>query len=217
MEKILTTNQKGTLAVPNGRAIIPTVNKLLSLPFAIKIATKDWHPAGHISFASSHAGKEPYVDHTTITNPYNPAETYETRLWPDHCVQDTPGAALIPELDITAVDLVIEKGQRTDVEMYSVFYTPLENPRVGDSGLAGMLREREISDVYVVGLAADYCVRATAMHALAEGFRTCIVEEGTRPVDGETWMSIREEIRGRGVRFVGFESEEVKRVEERGR
>jgi nicotinamidase-related amidase len=211
---MLTASQNGSLAVPSGRDAIPAINKLLALPFAIKIATKDWHPASHISFASSHAGKKPFADYATITNPDNASETYESRLWPDHCIQHTPGAALVPELDAARLDTVIEKGQRPDVEMYSAFYTPLTDPRVGDSGLAGLLREKGVSDVYVVGLAADYCVKATAVHAREEGFRTFIVEEGTRPVDVELWAAVREEIRGKGVQVVGLEGEEVRRVGE---
>ena len=199
--------------MPDGRAVIPAINKLLSLPFTVKIATKDWHPATHISFASQHAGKRPFVDHTTVINPYNPAESYSSRLWPDHCIQDTPGARLVPELDTQRLDSIIEKGQRPDVEMYSAFYTPLQNPRVGDSGLAAELRSRGISDVYVVGLAADYCVQATALDARAEGFRTCIVEDATRPVDGEGWPGVREEIRRAGVRVVAMGGEEVGRLE----
>ncbi|KAF4630294.1 hypothetical protein G7Y89_g7848 [Cudoniella acicularis] len=104
----------GSLAVPNGRTIIPTVNKLLTLPFALKIATKDWHPADHISFASNHANKKPYVDFTTIVNPANASETYETRLWPDHCIQNTPGAELVKELEVEKVDKIVEKGMRKE-------------------------------------------------------------------------------------------------------
>jgi nicotinamidase-related amidase len=127
-------------------------------------------------------------------------------------VQDTPGADLVPELDTGRVDLVINKGMRREVEMYSAFYTPLVSPRVSDSGLAGALRERGVSHVYVVGLAADYCVKATAMDAAAEGFETYIVEEGTRPVDAAGWEGVREEIGGRGVKVVSFGGEEVRRV-----
>ncbi|KAG0651677.1 Nicotinamide deamidase [Hyphodiscus hymeniophilus] len=114
----------GSLAVANGRDIIPTINTLLSLPFALKIATKDWHPADHISFASNHAGKKPFTDFTTIINPTNAAETYETRLWPVHCIQNTAGAELLPELDISKIDKVVEKGTVKEVEMYSAFYDP---------------------------------------------------------------------------------------------
>src|ERR1700744_6042852 len=97
----------GSLAVTDGRSISSVINKLLDLPFAIKIATKDWHPADHISFASNHAGKKPFVDFTTVVNPTNATETYETRLWPDHCIQETKGAELVPELNIAKVDKVV--------------------------------------------------------------------------------------------------------------
>lgn len=148
----LTPSQNGSLAVDDGRDIIPTVNKLLSLPFILKVATKDWHPQDHISFASNHSNKKPYVDFTTIVNPSNPEETYETRLWPDHCIQGTKGAELVPELDVSKIDRVVEKGQRREVEMYSAFYDPLEKPRISDSGLAGVLREKGVTDVFVVGM-----------------------------------------------------------------
>jgi nicotinamidase-related amidase len=199
--------------VSSGRDIIPTVNKLLSFPFAFKIATKDWHPADHISFASNHASKKPYVDFTTIINPSNPSETYETRLWPVHCVQGTPGAELVHELEIGKVDRVVEKGMRREVEMYSAFYDPLERPRCSDSGLAGILREEGVTDVFVVGLAADYCVRATAVDSAKEGFRTVVVEEGTKAVDPKDWEDVvKGELREKGVGVVSMEGEEVRRV-----
>ena len=188
------------------------MNKLLDLPFTIKIATKDWHPADHVSFASNHKGKKPYVDFTTIINPTNASETYETRLWPDHCIQNTKGAELIPELHMKKIDKVIEKGQRKDIEMYSAFYDPLEKPRVSDSGLVGVLREVGITDVYVVGLAADYCVKATAVDAKMEGFRTFVVEEGTRPVDEGQWNELQVELKSKGVDVVKLSDEEVTRV-----
>lgn len=118
----------------------------------------------------------------------------------------------MPELDARKLDAVIEKGQIADVEMYSAFYTPLKDPRVGDSGLAGRLRAGGVTHVYVVGLAADYCVRATALHAHDEGFVVYIVEEGTRPVDVGAWEEVREGIRKAGVRIVDMHSEEVRRI-----
>ncbi|RDL42524.1 uncharacterized protein BP5553_02503 [Venustampulla echinocandica] len=205
----------GTLAVPNGRAIIPTVNHLLTLPFAVKIATKDWHPRDHISFASNHVGKRPFVDFTTVVNPENPEETYETRLWPDHCIQNTSGAELLSELDVRGVDLVVEKGMRREVEMYSAFFDPLKSPRACDSGLADVLRERGVTDVFVVGLAFDYCVQATAMDSKAEGFTTCVVREGTKAVDEGTWGTVETSLEDVGVKVVGLDGEEVRRVKER--
>jgi nicotinamidase-related amidase len=204
--------QKGTLAVPNGRDIIPSVNKLLSLPFAFKVATKDWHPANHVSFASNHAGKKPFEDYVTIINPENQSETYSTRLWPVHCVQNTPGAELIPELDRSLFDKIVEKGQNKDVEMYSVFYSPFKEPRVADSGIAELLRKEGITHVYTVGLAADYCVKFTAVDAAAEGFTTYLIEEGTRPVDVDEWEKVKKEIEGKRVQIVSIEGPEVKRV-----
>ncbi|KAG9235997.1 Isochorismatase-like protein [Amylocarpus encephaloides] len=204
----------GSLAVPHGRDIIPIVNTLLTLPFALKIGTKDWHPRDHISFASNHPGKKPFEDMVTITNPSNPAEKYESRLWPVHCVQGTPGAELVIELDTERLDRVIEKGQMREVEMYSAFYDPLDRPRCCDSGLKDVLKKEGISDVYVVGLAGDYCVRATAMDAKREGYRTWVVGEGTRAVDEGRWEGRVEEIRGEGVGVVGMDGEEVRRVRE---
>ncbi|KUJ24289.1 Isochorismatase hydrolase [Mollisia scopiformis] len=204
----------GSLAVPNGRSIIPTVNTLLTLPFPLKIATKDWHPLDHISFAANHPSAEPFTSYTTITNPSNASETYTSRLWPVHCVQNTPGASLVSELDVSKIDKVIEKGTIRDVEMYSAFYTPLKDPRVGDSGLAGVLREGGISDVFVVGLAFDYCVASTAVDAKAEGFTTWVVREGTRLVDASQWAETEKELEGKGVSCVDFEGSEVGWVRE---
>ncbi|KAE9368430.1 isochorismatase [Stipitochalara longipes BDJ] len=202
----------GSLAVTDGRNIIPTVNKLLELPFVIKVATKDWHPKDHISFASNHVNKKPFVDFTTVINPSNPAETYETRLWPDHCVQGTEGANLIPELDMDKIDKVVEKGQVKEVEMYSAFYDPLEKPRVSDSGLAGVLREKGVTDVYCVGLAFDYCVKSTAVDAAKEGFKTYVVGEGTRAVDPAVWEEVEGDLKAKGVEVVSLNGEEVARV-----
>ncbi|KAK0123204.1 NAD(+) salvage pathway protein [Cadophora gregata f. sp. sojae] len=202
----------GSLAVPSGRDIITIINHLLTLPFALKIATKDWHPADHISFASSHPQKKPFADTVTVINPYNSAETYKSRLWPDHCIQDTPGAELVPELDVSKIDKVVEKGMRKEVEMYSAFYDPFTRPRVSDSGLADMLRNAGITHVYVVGLAFDYCVRATAEDAHREGFKTVIVREGTAAVDRDNWAHVDRELGSMNVNVVGLEGKEVQMV-----
>lgn len=189
------------------------VNALLRLPaFVARIATKDWHPADHISFAPNHEGKKPFVDSCTVVNPYNAEESYETRLWPVHCVQRTPGAELVPELEKGLIDQVVEKGTDARVEMYSAFYDPFTSPRVSDSGLRDVLREKGVTDVYVVGLAGDYCVKYTALDAVAEGFRTFVVEEGTRAVDADAWAECRREIEGRGVKVVTLHDPEIGRL-----
>ena len=180
------------------------------MQFDLKIATKDWHPVDHISFAANHPGAQPYTSTTTIINPTNPSETYETRLWPVHCVQNTPGAKLVPELNVDNIDRIVEKGQRKEVEMYSAFYDPLTKPRCIDSGLAEVLKEAGIERVYVVGLAADYCVKATALDAKTEGFKTFIVEDGTKAVDESTWETTKIEIEKAGVEIVRFDQGAVR-------
>ncbi|OCL05518.1 Isochorismatase hydrolase [Glonium stellatum] len=206
----------GSLAVQDGRKIVSTVNKLLSLPFALKIATKDFHPQDHISFASNHPSpnNKPFETMITISNPLNPEETQITRLWPDHCVQDTPGAELIPELDIGKVHHTVEKGQDKRVEMYSAFADPFTKPVVSQSKLADILHDAEISDVYIAGLAMDYCVKYTALDSVKEGFNTLVVGEATKAVDPTAVDEVQQELEKAGVTFVSMEGEEVKKISE---
>ncbi|KAJ9666318.1 NAD(+) salvage pathway protein [Coniosporium apollinis] len=204
----------GSLAVAGGRDIAPIINSLLSLPFTLKVATKDFHPRDHISFASNHPPphNKPFESVITIANPYNASETERTRLWPDHCVQGTPGAELIPELDIAKIQHVVEKGQDKRVEMYSAFAAPFRDPPVANSGLAERLRESGVTHVFVVGLAMDYCVNFTAVDAAKEGFETYVVEEATRAVDPGTWDEVKVSLAGHGVKMVSVEGREVERV-----
>ncbi|KAL1693213.1 Isochorismatase-like protein [Schizophyllum commune] len=217
----------GALAVPGGRDIIPTINHLLARPaFVYRVATRDWHPRNHISFAENHSvvgedgierKKQAFTDFVTITHPEDLAKdpshstqrAYTTRLWPTHCVQHTPGADLVANLDTTKVDLVLDKGTDPRVEMYSAFYDPL---RVEDSGLAGALKEKGITHVYVVGLAYDYCVRASALDARAEGFDVILVRDATRAVDPspDKLAALEEELESKGVKVRGLEDEEVR-------
>jgi nicotinamidase-related amidase len=113
---------------------------------------------------------------------------------------------------MSKIDKVVEKGQVKEVEMYSAFYDPLEKPRVSDSGLAGVLREKGVTDVYCVGLAFDYCVKCTAVDAAKEGFKTYVVGEGTRAVDPSVWEEVKGELRGKGVEVVSLDGEAVARV-----
>ncbi|KAI0008124.1 pyrazinamidase/nicotinamidase [Xylariaceae sp. FL0662B] len=202
----------GSLAVANGRDITPLINKLLELPFVVKIATKDWHPPDHISFASNHEGKQPISDSVKIVNPHNESEAYESRLWPVHCVQGTKGAELVPELNRDKIDFVLNKGTDPRVEMYSPFYDPFRSPRVYDSGLAAALREKRITDVYVVGLAADYCVKHATLDAAREGFNTYLIEDCTRAVDASAWPECKKTIEACGAKVVGMDGPEVRRV-----
>ncbi|KAF3930277.1 Nicotinamidase [Dactylellina cionopaga] len=202
----------GSLAVANGREIIPVINSLLANPtFTTRIATKDWHPPSHISFASNHQPPNniPFVSTTTITNPYNPSEAYDTRLWPDHCIQGTKGAELIPELDQSLVDEIVEKGMDDRVEMYSCFRDPFEHPTVSDSGLVERLKSKNVTHVYVVGLAMDYCVKCSAVDARKAGFEVYVVEDGTKAVDPTTWSEVKKELEGHGVSMLSGESAEM--------
>ncbi|KAK7472521.1 NAD(+) salvage pathway protein [Stygiomarasmius scandens] len=208
----------GSLAVPEGRTIASALNHLLSLPFTLKIATKDFHPQDHISFAENHSAPNnvPFTSFATITNPNNPDETYTTRLWPVHCVQGTSGAELDPELDVKNVDRVVVKGTDPRVEMYSAFEAPFRNPilKEASSGMTELLREFEITDCFVVGLAMDYCVKSTAIDAKNEGFRSYIVKEGTKAVDSgpQGWGKTEVELEEAGVGLVSVNGAEVEKV-----
>ncbi len=161
----------GALAVPQGDAIIPAVNRL-ARRFAHVILTQDWHPPGHTSFASAHPGRQPFE---TIEVDYGPQT-----LWPDHCVQGSEGAAFHPGLDIANVELVIRKGYHAGIDSYSAFR---ENDRNTPTGLAGYLRERGFERVTLCGLATDYCVFFSAIDAREAGFAASVVLGASRGID----------------------------------
>jgi nicotinamidase/pyrazinamidase len=161
----------GALAVPRGDEVVLIVNRLAAR-FRHVVLTQDWHPRGHFSFASRHAGKKPF---DTIAAPYGPQV-----LWPDHCVQGTPGAAFHPALDIPHAALVLRKGADRGIDSYSTFY---ENDRTTPTGLIGYLHERGLSRVFLAGLAFDFCVRYSAEDARREGFDVFVVEDACRGID----------------------------------
>lgn len=161
----------GALPVDRGHEVIPSVNRHAVL-FRHVVLTQDWHPRGHHSFATSHAGHAPYQ---SITAPYGPQI-----LWPDHCVQETAGAAFHPDLDIPHAELILRKGFRREIDSYSAFY---ENDHATPTGLAGYLRERGFTRVFIAGLAFDFCVRYSAEDARRAGFDVVVIEEGCRGID----------------------------------
>jgi len=161
----------GGLAVADGDAVVPVVNRLAA-QFAHVVLTQDWHPAGHSSFASQHTGTAPFQ---SITMPYGPQT-----LWPDHCVQGTPGAAFHPALEADRAELIIRKGFRREIDSYSAFF---ENDRTTPTGLAGYLRERGLTRLFLVGLATDFCVHYSAMDARRLGFQAIVVDAGCRAID----------------------------------
>ncbi|KAF2666334.1 Isochorismatase hydrolase [Microthyrium microscopicum] len=204
----------GSLAVANGGDIAPVVNQLLDLPFVVKVATKDWHPPDHISFASNHKDAKAFQTSITIQNPLNDEETETTLLWPDHCIQNTPGSQLVPELHINKITHIVEKGTDKRVEMYSAFQDPFPTP-VSKSSLAHLLKSVGVTHCYVVGLAYDYCVKYTAIDAAKEGFKTFIIREGTKPVDPspENIAKLETALQEAGVSLIGHEDAELKRIQ----
>ncbi|THW84849.1 Isochorismatase hydrolase [Aureobasidium pullulans] len=207
---------KGSLAVTDGRSIAPVINDLLKLPWTLRVATKDMHPKDHISFASQHPppNNKPFESSITIANPHNPEETQTTNLWPDHCVAGSPGSELIPELDVSRLDEVVEKGQDKRVEMYSAFCTPFLNPKIVETGLAKTLKEKGVTHVFCVGLAADFCVKATAIDAAKEGFETVVIREGTKGVEqgDEADKKLTQELEENNVKMVSVDGPEVAKV-----
>jgi len=161
----------GALAVADGDAVVQVINRLAGR-FGHVVLTQDWHPSGHSSFATSHPGSAAFE---SITMPYG-----QQTLWPDHCLQGTPGAAFHPDLQTERAELVIRKGFRNAIDSYSAFY---ENDRRTPTGLAGYLRERGLRRVFLAGLATDFCVHYSAVDARRLGFDTVLIEDGCRAID----------------------------------
>jgi nicotinamidase/pyrazinamidase len=161
----------GALAVPHGDAIMPLVNGI-ARRFETVVLTQDWHPAGHISFATQHPGRAPF---DMIDLPYGPQV-----LWPTHCVQASQGAALHPDLETPHASLIIRKGAHPEVDSYSAF---LEADRTTKTGLDGYFTARGITDIYLCGLATDFCVAWSAEDAARFGFRATVIEDACRAID----------------------------------
>ncbi|WP_372574135.1 bifunctional nicotinamidase/pyrazinamidase [Ruegeria jejuensis] len=160
----------GALAVPGGDEIVPEINRMME-GFETVLLTQDWHPAGHSSFASSHAEAAPY---DLVEMPYGPQV-----LWPDHCVQGSTGAAFHPDLRIDG-DLILRKGFRAAIDSYSAFF---ENDHVTPTGLDGYLRSRGITDLTLVGLATDFCVHFSAVDAARLGYGVTVRMQACRAID----------------------------------
>ena len=161
----------GALAVPRGDEVVPLVNRLAAA-FRNVVLTQDWHPRGHLSFASTHPGKRPFE---TFAAPYGPQV-----LWPDHCVQGTPGADFHRALQIPHAGLVLRKGLHRTIDSYSAFN---ENDRTTPTGLVGYLRARGLTRVFFAGLAFDFCVRYSAEDAHRETFAVFVIADACRGID----------------------------------
>jgi len=181
----------GALAVERGDEVVPLINGLIKR-FDHVILTQDWHPAGHSSFASSHPGKLPFE---TVEMPYG-----EQTLWPDHCVQGTPGAEFHPQLEWTKAELVIRKGFRKAIDSYSAFF---ENDHQTPTGLAGYLRERGFTKVTFAGLATDFCVAYSAIDARRQGFEASVILQACRGIDlAGSMETMTQRMRDEGVALI---------------
>lgn len=190
----------GSLAVPDGDAVISLANQLQSF-FDLIVATQDWHPLHHISFASSHSGKQPgdiiWVDHI------------KQELWPDHCIQHSAGAEFHAQLDTQKIDKIIYKGSDPQVDSYSAFF---DNEHLRETGLEQYLHEQGIVDIYLLGLAIDYCVKYSCRDAVKLGFKTTVIVDACRGVElkpGDVSLALQE-MRDEGVGLIT--SDEIKQA-----
>ncbi|KIW70153.1 hypothetical protein PV04_02452 [Phialophora macrospora] len=211
----------GSLAVSGGREIVPLINKLLASPrFVLKVATQDWHPVDHISFAANHPdpNNKPFESFVDVHNLVGkkPEQTMKQRLWPVHCVQGSKGAEIIDDLNVSEVRFFVKKGQDPQVEMYSAFSDSFGNLTYGAGGVSHNLAEElaaeQITHVYVVGIAGDYCVKDTALGSAKAGFTTYLVEEAQRCVDPSTWPDVKSALARGSVTVVSIDEDEVRRV-----
>ncbi|KAI9496678.1 nicotinamidase-like amidase [Zychaea mexicana] len=185
----------GSLAVPEGSKIIPAVHKLMDKAKLI-IATQDWHPADHVSFAVNHTNKQPFEE---ITIQYDDGRDTKQVLWPAHCVQNSHGAKLLESLPRQSIQHIVQKGMNTKVDSYSGF---ADNDYQEITSLAKILYQNFVDTVIVVGLAADYCVKMTCLDAVKFGFKTVLVKEGTRAVAPDQLDATMEYLHSKGVEVV---------------
>lgn len=180
----------GALEVFEGEKIIPLVNQLQQ-HIDLVVATQDWHPAEHKSFASNHSHKQP-LDKIMLHG-------LKQVLWPDHCIQGTVGAQFHPALNMNRVEGIFRKGVDVNIDSYSGFY---DNGSKRSTGLAGYLRERKVTEVFLCGLAGDYCVYYTAKDAIKEGFKTYLVEDATRSIDSQGFEDAKKHIESLGGKVI---------------
>lgn len=180
----------GALAVQEADRLIPIINAL-QLHVDLVVATQDWHPRGHISFASSHEGKNPFEK--IMLN------GYEETLWPDHCIQGTWGADFPDQLNTQKIAAIFRKGMNLEVDSYSGFY---DNHHLVSTGLSGYLHEKKIQTLYFCGVAADVCVYFTIKDALTEGFKCVLIQDASQPLDPRHYLDLQEELVSKGVHIV---------------
>lgn len=170
----------GALPVPKGDEVVAAINRELHKDYATVVATQDWHPADHLSFAANHKGKQPFevIDLNGISQV----------LWPTHCVQGSLGAALHPELNTRPIAAIFRKGMQREVDSYSAFF---DNQRQHPTGLHGYLQEKGITELTFCGLAGDYCVAYSVNDALSLGYKVQLLTEGIRAINAEDFDRYR--------------------------
>ncbi|MEF0938876.1 bifunctional nicotinamidase/pyrazinamidase [Rhizobium sp. BR 362] len=184
----------GNLPVPDGDRVVPVANKLIdSGKYDMILASQDWHPAGHGSFASTHPGKKPFEMGMLSGKPQ--------MLWPDHCVQNTEDAMLHPELNADGIDFIQQKGQNSTVDSYSAFR---DNDQAALTGLAAHLRDAGVTQLDICGLATDYCVKFSALDAveMLPGVKVRFIEDASRGIDPTGVKAAVDEMRMRGVAII---------------
>jgi nicotinamidase/pyrazinamidase len=180
----------GPLEVPQGNMIVPVINKVLGY-FDLVIATQDWHPKKHKSFASNHPGKKPF-DKIVLKGA-------QQTLWPDHCIQGSPGAELHKDIESERIAAIFRKGMDPEVDSYSGFY---DNNHQSSTGLAGYLKEKGTSEIHFCGLAADICVYYTILDSVLEGFSAKLIEDASRPLYSEKFNDIKYNLTSLGVHII---------------
>lgn len=180
----------GALAVPEGDQVLEVANQLQP-HFDLVVATQDWHPANHKSFASNHEGSKPFEETVLQGLPQT--------LWPDHCIQGSRGADFSEKLHMNQVEAIFRKGMDPEIDSYSGFF---DNGHLKTTGLADYLRSKKVSQVFVAGLAGDYCVYFTAKDALLEGFKTFLIEDACRPISQEGFENAKADLRKLGGKII---------------
>ena len=182
----------GSLAVTDGDKIISRINELQK-KFDLVVATQDWHPANHKSFASQHDGMNPFdvIDLNGL----------QQTLWPDHCIQSTKGAEFHKDLNTNKIEAIFRKGINPEIDSYSGFF---DNGRKKATGLHGYLKDHTVTSVYVCGLAADFCVYFTAMDAISLGYETTILDESTRAIDPLNFIDLKDNFRSKGGKISSY-------------